>query len=98
MSKSVVLIDRDYILSALGVFNDTANGDWDFLTGIETAKEIVQNAPTIDAVEVVRCKDCKYGHAGKCNNEPCWVCGLTGHVTTADGYCDEGVNQDAESD
>ena len=48
------LIDRDYILSALGVFNDTANDDWDYLAGIDTAREIVHNAPTIDAVPVVR--------------------------------------------
>ena len=50
------LIDRDYILSALGVFNDTANGDWDYLAGIETAKEIVRNAPTIEAEPV------RHGH------------------------------------
>lgn len=23
--------------------------------------EVIQNAPTVDAVEVVRCKECKYG-------------------------------------
>ena len=25
-----------------------------------TMKSVIENAPTIDAVEVVRCKDCKY--------------------------------------
>lgn len=25
-----------------------------------TLKSVIENAPTIDAVEVVRCKDCKY--------------------------------------
>lgn len=31
-----------------------------FLKGAIAAKEIVKNAPTIDAEPVVRCKDCKY--------------------------------------
>lgn len=43
------LIDRDYILSALGVFNDTVHCNEHFIDGIATAKEIVRNAPTIEA-------------------------------------------------
>ena len=59
----------------------------------------IDNAPTIDAVEVVRCKDCRFGHSDiSIGGETCWICGLTGHVTTEYGYCDEGVNRDAESD
>ena len=43
------LIDADYVLKALGVFNDRQNGNVHYLNGIETAREIVQDAPTIEA-------------------------------------------------
>ena len=41
------LIDADYVMSALGIFNDREHGNEHFLNGIETAKEIVEEAPTI---------------------------------------------------
>ena len=41
------LIDADYVLKALGIFNDRQNGNEHYLNGIETAREIVQDAPTI---------------------------------------------------
>ena len=39
-------ISKDYLLQALSVFSDYENGDEHFLNGIETAKEIIENAPT----------------------------------------------------
>lgn len=42
------LIDADYILSALNVFSDREHGNERFLSGIETAREIVKDAPTIE--------------------------------------------------
>lgn len=45
-------ISKDYLLKALSVFNDRVNGDEHFLYGIETAKEIIENAPTVE-VEMV---------------------------------------------
>ena len=42
------LIDADYILSALNVFSDREHGNEHFLFGIETAQEIVKDAPTIE--------------------------------------------------
>ncbi len=41
------LIDADYVLSALGIFNDRENGNEHFLNGIETAVEVIENAPTV---------------------------------------------------
>jgi hypothetical protein len=35
------------VISALSIFNDRENGNEHFLYGIETAKEIVENAPTV---------------------------------------------------
>lgn len=46
-------IERDYILRTFS----SMQYPW---TDFEDAYEIVQNAPTADVVEVVRCSECKY--------------------------------------
>lgn len=43
-------IDADEIMKALSIFNDTTNGNSHFLNGIETAKELIEDAPTVDPV------------------------------------------------
>ena len=59
---------------------------------------ILQEAPTIDSVEVVRCKDCigkstwyndaKYG---------CAICGMSGmYPKSEDGFCSYGIRKDDE--
>lgn len=48
------LTDADAIMEALNIFNDKVNGNEHFLNGIETAKEIIDNAPTIEAEPVRR--------------------------------------------
>lgn len=45
------LIDADEIMKALSIFNDTTNGNSHFLNGIETAKELIDDAPTADPIE-----------------------------------------------
>ena len=62
------LIDADHVLKALSVFNDYEHGNRHFLSGIETAREIIDDAPTVDAV--------KHGHdTGKDRYFHCSVCG-----------------------
>lgn len=58
------------------------------LSAAEIAKA-VDNAPTVDAVEVIRCKDCvdwmrNYTDRAKPNVHPCRA---AGHATTADFFC-----------
>lgn len=59
------LIDRDALIASIpktnvDIFENCRNCstlmDWQ-------VKELIDNAPTIDAVEVVRCKDCKHCYA-----------------------------------
>lgn len=47
--------------------------------------------PTVDAVEVVRCKDCKWSveHYDTDGNVPYWACKNWDGGTDADGYCHE---------
>ena len=48
-------ISKDYLLSALSVFSDVVNGNPHFLNGIETAREIVEDAPIFYAGDGERC-------------------------------------------
>lgn len=56
-------------------------------------KQII-NAPTIDAVEVVRCKDCKYGEYRKgFDDYECHASGC-GLVYDAEFYCADGLRRE----
>ena len=65
------------------VFNNPAYAD-----GWNSAIEIINNAPTIDAVEVVRCKDCKHWlkDVAGCTD---FVgrCAYANYMIGATGYC-----------
>lgn len=64
---------------------------------------IVQEAPAVDAVEVVRCKDCKHfaDAKGKDSGKPCgygqckWPTGMIG-IVCADDYCSFGERRSDE--
>ena len=49
----------------------------EFMTAIDVAIADLADAPTVDAVPVVRCKDCKYFKTRLCENEDSyddWFC------------------------
>jgi len=77
------LISRAAILEALGHFNDYVNGDEHFLNGIETAKEIAENLPAVDAAPV-KCGQWTERHVDyaldcaidEVQTAKCSVCGL----------------------
>ena len=47
----------------------------------------VENAPTIDAVEVVRCKDCKYSEHWYKDKRRCFLWNEAGIDVFEDGFC-----------
>ena len=58
-------------------------------------KRMIDDAPTIDAVPVVRCKDCKWAEYGKdyepyCNH---WKSGLYANIKD-DDFCSYGERKD----
>ena len=57
MTRMAEYIERDYVLKLLGVFNDRVHGDYHFMNGIETAKEIVEDAPSADVQPVKHCSN-----------------------------------------
>ena len=58
------------------------------------AMAILQEAPTVDAVEVVRCKDC----IRRYDTDECTMCFLSGgqyyEFTRDDGFCDRGERKE----
>ena len=62
MANEKRLIDANALLAEMDKFaNPMPNqSGHDFLCGISTAITEIEDAPTVDAVEVVRCKDCKH--------------------------------------
>ena len=63
MANEKRLVDANALLSELEKFDNPMpnKSGYDFLCGVATAITEIENAPTVDAVEVVRCKDCKNG-------------------------------------
>ena len=57
-------------------------------------KEFIDEAPTVDAVPVVRCKDCTYykeSYEGV-------FCSSTGAGMPEDGYCSDGERKDEDDE
>ena len=46
------LIDKGALMEKLNVFNDRVHGNEHFLYGIETAKELLEDTPTVTEVEI----------------------------------------------
>lgn len=57
----------------------------------------IDEAPTVDAVEVVRCKDCKWFKTNYTwNGSECKVCGIEpyGSIGELDDFCSRGERKD----
>ena len=87
MATEKRLIDVDGLKKNMTVLWDQALGFCDCV-----CVEDIDNAPTVDAIEVVRCHSCKY-------SEPCkphkkiW-CPRIGRYLNADFYCAEGAKKE----
>lgn len=81
-------------LNALGigkcnpdVFENRAYAD-----GWNAAIKVIETAPTVDAVEAVRCKDCKFWD--KQSNSAQGRCILIGNYPTGNWFCANGAKMD----
>lgn len=82
MAKEVRLIDANALIEQ---FNDSFKGF--------VMKRIVEMQPTVDAVEVVRCRDCKHYvlHGLACRNEHMnGVIGINGYCSYGERRTDNG--------
>ena len=61
----------------------------------ELVKAEIDATPTVDAVEVVRCKDCEY-HVS--DDDVGYECGYFGVYTRPDDFCSYGERRSDETD
>lgn len=105
------LIDADALASALnnGRLEEQTGRAVPFNAGVAFALTMVEYAPTIepkrgewiDAVPVVRCKDCKRRRNAKKNGRVYWdgyeyYCEIAHYGVTDDGFCFYGERKDDE--
>ena len=65
---------------------------WNGLLGL------IENAPTVDAVVVTRCKDCKNAYINSFSAAPGeTLCTLSGQPMQQDDFCSYGERRDGES-
>lgn len=88
ISKSALLkaLERDKISICSYVYSKVNPADVDDLES--ELEYLINNQPTVDAVEVVRCKDCKHwgcGVAGETDAVKC--CEFGKYMVGANGYC-----------
>lgn len=71
------------------------NQSEDYVEGVQSVLEAIDAAPTVDAVEVVRCKDCEYSYDEisylYCSHGVCVDCEVP-----PDFYCAEGKRRNDE--
>lgn len=60
-------------------------------------KQCIDEAPAIDAVPVVRCKDCTYFSNAKINTKGFLVCPASGMEITEDDYCSYGERKETNT-
>lgn len=65
------------------------NKSSDYVDGVQSMLEAIDSTPTVDAVEVVRCKDCEYSYdligRWRCSHGVC-----CGRAVPQNFYCPEG--------
>ena len=98
MASEKRLIDANELLERLASSSETWAKDiqairnwWPHAVGIkDNIVAVIKEAPTVDAVEVVRCKNCKYYNIYRleCHN------GRLNGVSGIDGYCSYGERRE----
>ena len=92
MTNGKRLIDADALIS----YMDECSQESRFRVYYGYAKSFIDDAPTVDAVEVVRCRVC----IKRYDTDECPMCflnrGLYVECTKDDGFCDLGERKDGD--
>lgn len=57
-----------------------------------SVERMIREAPTVDAVPVVRCKNCAYRDEEPCDNNLLW-CNRISNAVLPFGYCSDGIRR-----
>ena len=79
-----------YSFSKEGQFMRGATTEDNPLIHYYDGEEIIKNAPTVDAVEVVRCKDCEHLVNATVNGNGFLICDISDMETAPDDFCSHG--------
>lgn len=86
------LIDADALIPIMKyTTTDNEIGVFPIKIGFNAIKGIIDDAPTIDAVEVVRCKDCIHYES---DGGEMMICNVTDMVCDNDDYCSYGERRE----
>ena len=69
------------------------NGENEYVYDANAMLASIDEQPTIDAVEVVRCRDCAYMHVPRCCPYQ-----ITGYKVDEDWYCPMGVRREPDGE
>ena len=87
-------IDADKALEDFDEWCDTTGALGKGTSYYYEARSCIEDVPTADAVEVVRCKDCLYWEKGKVYEPYCNHFGNMMADTNADDFCSYGERKD----
>jgi hypothetical protein len=88
------LIDADALIPMMKyTTTDNEIGVFPIRIGFDAIKRVIDDAPTIDAVEVVRCKDCKHYSVEGETTRFGW-CGYWNKPTDEMRYCSDGERRE----
>lgn len=88
------LVDADALIPMMKYSTlDNEIGVFPIKIGFDAIKGVIDDAPTIDAVEVVRCKDCIHYES---DGGAMMICNVTDMVCDNDDYCSYGERKGGE--
>ena len=88
------LIDADALIPMMKyATTDNEIGVFPIRIGFDAIKRVIDDAPTIDAVEVVRCRDCKHKYVSGNGTTQYYVCDFMDAQYEDDGFCHHGESE-----
>ena len=96
------LVDADALMDTLRTDFTEEENDHQFIADewwwAATVRKTIENAPTVDAVRVVRCWECKYYREGDPEHPDCGYCKrLICGTVAPDFYCADGERKDDDN-
>ena len=67
----------------------------DYAHGLREAANYIENAPTLDVVPVIRCRECKHKSQGISDKMRTWCSMWQCWILQGDGYCHMAAEMDA---
>ena len=89
------LIDADWVLGHLKPY-EPSDEEWSVTggTALRLIHNAVDNAPTVDAVVVTRCKNCKYLVNATVNANGFLICDISDMEIAPDDFCSYGQKKE----